>query len=100
MHFSAGADAGLTCAIWHRHRQQIQNVAIYAVDLRGLATGEFGIDQNIIASTDRQYFNSSLETLRTLAINTDGHAIVNRNDLTMGMKQIVRDNGAYYLFAI
>lgn len=73
------------------------NVAIYAVDPRGLATGEFGIDQNIIASTDRQYFNSSMETLRTLAINTDGRAIVNRNDLTMGMKQIVRDNSAYYL---
>ena len=38
-----------------------------------------------------------METLRTLAINTDGRAIVNRNDLTMGMKQIVRDSSAYYL---
>ena len=73
------------------------NVAIYAVDPRGLSTGEFGIDQNIGASIDRQYLNSTMETLRTLAINTDGRAIVNRNDLTMGMKQIVRDNSAYYL---
>jgi VWFA-related protein len=73
------------------------NVAIYAVDPRGLSTGEFGIDQNIGQSIDRQYLNSTMETLRTLALNTDGRAIVNRNDLTMGMKQIVRDTSAYYL---
>jgi VWFA-related protein len=73
------------------------NVAIYAIDPRGLATNEFGIDQNINQSTDRQYLSSSIETLRTLALNTDGRAIVNRNDLTMGMKQIVRDTSAYYL---
>ncbi|MGC4082327.1 MAG: VWA domain-containing protein [Vicinamibacterales bacterium] len=64
------------------------NVAIYAVDPRGLSTGEFGIDQNISQQTDRQFLNNTMETLRTLAINTDGRAIVNRNDLTMGMKQI------------
>jgi VWFA-related protein len=73
------------------------NVAIYAVDPRGLSAGEFGIDQNIAQSVDRNYLNSSMETLRTLAINTDGRAIVNRNDLTMGMKQIIRDSSAYYL---
>ena len=73
------------------------NVAIYAVDPRGLSTGEFGIDQNISQSTDRQFLNATMETLRTLAINTEGRAIVNRNDLTLGMKQIVRDSSAYYL---
>jgi VWFA-related protein len=73
------------------------NVAIYAVDPRGLAGNEFGIDQNIGQQTDRSYLNSTMETLRTLAINTDGRAIVNRNDLTMGMKQIIRDSSAYYL---
>ncbi len=73
------------------------NVAIYAVDPRGLSAGEFGIDQNIGQTIDRQYLSSTMETLRTLAFNTDGRAIVNRNDLTMGMKQIVRDTSAYYL---
>jgi VWFA-related protein len=73
------------------------NVAIYAVDPRGLSAGEFGIDQNISQQIDRQYLNATIETLRTLAINTDGRAIVNRNDLTIGMKQIVRDTSAYYL---
>lgn len=73
------------------------NTAIYAVDPRGLATNEFGIDQNIGMRTDRQYLTSTIETLRTLALDTDGRAIVNRNDLTMAMKQIVRDTSAYYL---
>ena len=73
------------------------NVAIYAVDPRGLATNEFGIDQNISMQTDRDYLNSTMDTLRTLAEQTDGRAIVNRNDLTMAMKQIVRDTSAYYL---
>ena len=29
--------------------------------------------------------------------NTDGRAIVNRNDLAVGMKQIMRDSSGYYL---
>src|SRR5262245_5299962 len=73
------------------------NVAIYAVDPRGLATNEFGIDQNINNSTDSTYLRSTMDTLRTLAINTDGRAIINRNDIALGMKQIIRDNSAYYL---
>src|SRR5207244_9059001 len=32
-----------------------------------------------------------------LADNSDGRAIVNRNDLDVGMKQIIRDSSAYYL---
>lgn len=73
------------------------NVAIYPVDPRGLATGEFGIDQNIGGASSRDYLNSTLDTLRLLASETDGRAIVNRNDLTGAMKQIVRDSSAYYL---
>src|SRR2546429_9446584 len=38
-----------------------------------------------------------MDTLRTLALQTDGRAIVNRNDLATGMAQIVRDTSAYYL---
>ncbi len=73
------------------------NVAIYTIDPRGLATNEFGIDQNINMRTDRQYLSSTMDTLRTLAEESDGRAIVNRNDLTTAMKQIVRDTSAYYL---
>jgi hypothetical protein len=38
-----------------------------------------------------------MDTLRMLAENTDGRAIVNRNDIAVGMKQITRDSSAYYL---
>ena len=38
-----------------------------------------------------------MDTLRIMAEQTDGRAIVNRNDLTLAMKQIVRDSSAYYL---
>ena len=40
---------------------------------------------------------ASLDTLHELAENTDGRAIVDRNDLDVGMKQIMRDSSGYYL---
>jgi VWFA-related protein len=73
------------------------NVAIYAVDPRGLPGFEFDIDEGVNTQTDQQYLNSTMDTLRLLADQTDGRAIVNRNDLATGMKQIVRDTSAYYL---
>jgi VWFA-related protein len=73
------------------------NVSIYGVDPRGLASGEFDITANISGTTSMRELNTAIDTLRTLAENTDGRAIVNRNDLAAGMKQIVRDSSAYYL---
>ena len=73
------------------------NVAIYAVDPRGLATFEFDINEGIGLQSDTKYLNSTMDTLRQLADQTDGRAIVNRNDLVAGMKQITRDASAYYL---
>ena len=73
------------------------NTAIYAVDPRGLAIGGFDITANISMRTSQSYLNASIDTLRELAENTDGRAIVNRNDLAAGMKQIIRDSSAYYL---
>lgn len=73
------------------------NTSIYAVDPRGLAVGAFDISSNISMTTSSQYLSKSIDTLRILAENTDGRAIVNRNDLAAGMKQIIRDSSAYYL---
>jgi VWFA-related protein len=74
------------------------NVAIYAVDPRGLPTTEFDMSQPaIVGELDRQYLNASIDTLRQLAEQTDGRAIVNRNDLAVGMTQLVKDTSAYYL---
>ena len=74
------------------------NVAIYTVDPRGLATFEFGIDQPAVnLATDAQYLKTTTETLRVLSDNSDGRALVGRNDLTLAMKQVVVDSSAYYL---
>jgi VWFA-related protein len=73
------------------------NTAIYSLDPRGLAVGAFDITSNVSIRTSQQYLNSSQDTLRELAANTDGRAIVNRNDLAGAMKQIIRDSSAYYL---
>ena len=94
--FSAGLDLNREMQdVWDACNRN--NTSIYAVDPRGLAVGGFDITANISMSTSQSYLNASLDTLRVLAENTDGRAIVNRNDLAAGMKQIMRDASAYYL---
>jgi VWFA-related protein len=73
------------------------NTTIYALDPRGLAAFEFDINEGVGQETDRRYLNSTMDSLRVLADQTDGRAIVNRNDLDGGLKQVVRDSSAYYL---
>jgi VWFA-related protein len=73
------------------------NVAIYAVDPRGLPGFEFDINEGIGLQADSKYLNSTMDTLRLLSEQTDGRAIVNRNDIATGMAQITRDSSAYYL---
>jgi VWFA-related protein len=74
-----------------------QNTSIYAVDPRGLAVFEYGINEGINLTEDAAGLRDSLDSLHVLASNTDGRAIVNRNDLAVGMKQIMRDSSGYYL---
>jgi len=73
------------------------NTSIYAVDPRGLAAFEYDINQGIGLQVDRRHLEASLDNLRALADNTDGRAIINRNDLAKGMQQIIRDSSGYYL---
>ena len=74
------------------------NTTIYTVDPRGLAAFEFDLDRGNVSSTaDQKVLDNSMDTLRILASETDGRAIVNQNDLTPGLNQIVRDSSAYYL---
>jgi VWFA-related protein len=73
------------------------NTAFYTVDPRGLATGEFDINENVGMTRSNNSLRQTQDTLRVLADETDGRAIVNRNDLARAMKQIVADSSAYYL---
>jgi VWFA-related protein len=74
-----------------------QNTSVYAVDPRGLAAFEFGVNESVGLQQDAASLRASLDTLYSIAANTDGRAIVNRNDLATGMKQIIRDSSGYYL---
>jgi VWFA-related protein len=74
-----------------------QNTSIYPVDPRGLAVFEYGIMDSVGIESDAVDLRASLDTLHVLANNTDGRAILNRNDLATGMQQILRDSSAYYL---
>ena len=78
------------------------NTAIYALDPRGLAPFEYDIDvapggASISLQADRRALQQSQDTLRTLAEQTDGRAIVNRIALDAGLAQIVRDSSYYDL---
>lgn len=74
------------------------NTTIYTVDPRGLAVFEFDLSRsNVSLTKDQQILEGTQDTMRILAAETDGRAIVNQNDLDAGMKQIVSDSSAYYL---
>jgi VWFA-related protein len=77
------------------------NTSVYALDPRGLAVNEFDIDDTFgpppSFATDRRVLQMTTDTLRVIAENTDGRAIVNRNTLAEGLSQIVRDSSYYYL---
>jgi VWFA-related protein len=73
------------------------NAAIYTLDPRGLTPFEFDINEAVGPVQDRRALQMGQDMLRSLAEETDGRAIINRNDLGPGLEQIVRDSSFYYL---
>ena len=74
------------------------NTSFYMVDPRGLAVYEYDMSTVPIGpQTDGRILRSLQDTLYLLAEETDGRAIVNRNDVSPGLAQIVSDQSAYYL---
>ncbi|HTM47629.1 MAG TPA: VWA domain-containing protein [Bryobacteraceae bacterium] len=85
------------------------NVAFYPVDARGLValppggdatqgaprgTGAFTGDA---ARKSRDKFNNQQETLTTLAADTGGKALLDDNELSLGIKQAQQDIRSYYI---
>jgi VWFA-related protein len=74
------------------------NTSVYTLDPRGLSTGEFDISEPGVAfESDRRVVNESTDLLRVLADQTDGRAIVGRNNPLPSLRQMIRDTSAYYL---
>jgi len=73
------------------------DVAIYTVDPRGLAVFEFGVNEDVSMATDRRVLTEATDSLRNIAGNTNGRAIINANDFLPGLKQMMVDGATYYL---
>jgi VWFA-related protein len=82
------------------------NAAFYPIDPRGLAVFDepiMRVGRSAAAapplppSVDRARLSARLETLRVMAVDTDGLAIVQTNDLEGGFKRIIADLSSYYL---
>ena len=73
------------------------NAAIYTLDPRGLRRSSSASTRTSGRTRIARTLQMTQDTLRSLADETDGRAIVNRNDLAPGLAQIVRDSSAYYL---
>ncbi len=82
------------------------NATFYPLDPRGLTAFDEPIMKlgtsgppppPLPPSVDRARLTARLESLRTLAADTDGMAIVQTNDLESGFKRILADLSSYYL---
>ncbi len=72
------------------------NATIYTIDPRGLV-GQPDLDEQVDPTQWRTYIQKSQDTLRTLADDTGGIAIVNSNDFDKGIKRIDADSSDYYV---
>lgn len=85
------------------------NVSFYPIDARGLMALVPGGDASTASpkgtgmftggtqSKGRDSFHDTQETLYTLAADTGGKALLDSNDLSLGMTQVQRDINSYYI---
>src|SRR6185503_6223266 len=82
------------------------NASFYPIDPRGLPVFDTPIMRldvpgpppaMVPLDVDNAMLRGRTESLRTLAENTDGIAVVNSNNLDAGFKRIVADLSSYYL---
>ncbi len=75
------------------------NVSFYPVDPRGLPVFDtpIGPSAPIGAVRDQAQLRGRIESLQTMAVDTDGIAVVNSNDIDRGLRRIVEDLTSYYL---
>jgi VWFA-related protein len=72
------------------------NASIYTIDPRGLV-GMPDLDENIDMVEWQDYVRSSQDSLRVLAEQTGGIAVVNQNDFDKALKRIDNETSDYYV---
>jgi VWFA-related protein len=74
------------------------NVTFYPVHPRGLVAFDSSIEENVSLAQDSANLRTRLDSMRALAIDTDGEAIINTNNIEGTLKRIADDLSSYYLF--
>src|SRR5262249_32401490 len=72
------------------------NATLYTIDPRGLVAGQ-DIDEEVDIQDWNAYLRESQDSLRVLAEETGGIAVVNQNDFNKALKKIDAETSDYYV---
>jgi VWFA-related protein len=75
------------------------NVSFYPVDARGLLVFDQPTNFDLLPSQDQAILRRRHDFLKDMALQTDGHAVLNTGHVTEGLTKIFRDVGSYYLMS-
>jgi VWFA-related protein len=75
------------------------NVSFYPIDPRGLSAFDTTINQGVSLEADRAMLKGRAESLHLLALNTDGIALLDSNDLRRQIRRVADDLTSYYLMS-
>jgi VWFA-related protein len=73
------------------------NVSFYPIDARGLVVFDTPIQLGLPPGVDSNWLSHRYNGMRDMATQTDGHAVLNSNDVAGGMRKVFADVGSYYL---
>jgi VWFA-related protein len=91
------ADADLARELGELTRQANRsNVTMYTIDPRGLV-GMGDIDEQVDPQQWNEYVRKSQDSLRVIAEETGGIAVVNQNDFSKALKRIDAETSDYYV---
>jgi VWFA-related protein len=92
------ADADLARELWDLTRTANRaNVTIYTLDPRGLVGPLSDLDDNVDPQQWSEFVRKSQDSLRVLAEETGGIAVVNQNDFNKALRRIDAETSDYYV---
>jgi VWFA-related protein len=92
------ADADLARELWDLTRTANRaNVTIYTIDPRGLVGPLSDLDDNVDPQQWGEFVRKSQDSLRVLAEETGGIAVVNMNDFGKAIRRIDAETSDYYV---
>ena len=92
------ADSDLARELWDLTRTANRaNVTIYSLDPRGLVGPMSDLDENVDPQQWAEFVRKSQDSLRVLAEETGGLAVVNQNDFGKAIRRIDAETSDYYV---